>query len=252
MKKPLVLVGSRNMLSELAVIAELNGIEILGILDCHYYNRQDTICNIPVIGDERWLLNDDPRGKIYRETCDFFPANYHDGEQRKAADNMSPSLEDMHGLASVDLRLKRINLLDTSGVNVINLVHPDASVRGLTAKHANYKIGRGVQIHSGCIHQVDSVDIGDYCAFQPGSTVAHHVKIGRNTLVSPNTFLHNCTIGENSVVGIYSRINIIPKKKETISIGNNVTIWHSAEIIDDIPDNHMFTSNGRTLRKLRG
>jgi UDP-3-O-[3-hydroxymyristoyl] glucosamine N-acyltransferase len=252
MKRPLIFVGSRVMLGELATIADLNNIEILGILDCHYYGNTDTICGIPIIGDERWLLNDDPRGKIYRETCDFFPGNYHDGEQRSAAHNTNTDLNIMHNLSSPDLRRKRIDILDKSKVNVINLIHPDASVAGLKSKYSSYKIGKGVQIHYGCFHGVDNVVIEDYTAFLTGNIIGHAVKVGRNTLVAPQTFLHDCDIGADSVVGIYSRINTIPKKKKLICIGKNVTIWHSSEVTDDIPDSHIHTSDGRRLKKLKG
>jgi hypothetical protein len=240
------------MLSELATIADLNGIEVLGILDSQYYGNTDTICGIPVIGDERWLLNDDPRAKIYKETCDFFPGNYHDGQQRSPTNNTNPDLTVLDNVSTVDLRLKRINLLDQSGVNVINLIHPDASVAGLKSRYSNYKLGRGVQIHYGCAHGLDNVILDDYTAFLAGNIIGHAVRVRRNTLVAPATFLHDCDIGENSVVGIYSKFNTLPKKKNVIKVGSNVTIWHSSEVKDDIPDNHIHTSDGRVLRKLRG
>ena len=240
------------MFAELATIADLNGIEILGILDCHFYGNKDSISGIPVIGDERWLLNDDPRGKIYRETCDFFPGNMHDGEQRSPSHNTDPDLNNMHNLSGPDLRRKRIDILDQSGVNVINLIHPDAGVSGFRSKYARCKLGRGEQIHSGCAYSADEVYLGDYTAFQTGSMVGPAVRVGRNTLVSPATYLHDCEIGENSYVGIYSKFNTIPKRKSVIRVGNNVTIWNNSEVKEDIPDNHIHTSDGRVLRKLRG
>lgn len=252
MRRPLVFVGCRSEMLVMANNADLNGIEVLGILDSHYFGNKDEICGIPVIGDERWLLNDDPKGKIYKETCDFFPGNMHDGEQRSATNNIDPDLESIHNLSVPDLRRKRIDILDRSGVNVINLIHPDSKIPGLRSKYSKYKIGRGVLITYNVAHGVDDVEIGDYTAFGAGNIIGHSVKIGRNTLVCPQTFLHDCVIGENSYVGIYSRFNTIPKRKNVIQVGSNVTIWHSAEVVDDIPDNHMYTTNGRTLKKLKG
>jgi hypothetical protein len=216
------------MFAELATIADLNGIEILGILDCHIYGNKDSVSGIPVIGDERWLLNDDPRGKIYRETCDFFPGNYHDGEQRSPSHNTDPDLNNMHNLSGPDLRRKRIDILDQSGVSVINLIHPDASVSGLRSKYAQYKIGRGVQIHSGCAHSANDVVLGDYTAFQTGSMIGHAVTVGRNTLISPATYLHDCVIGENSYVGIYSKFNTLPKKNVHVLYCNDCCICYKS------------------------
>jgi len=228
------------MMRELAVIAELNDIEVIGILDHHYYGNQDTIAGIPVLGDERWLLDqDNEKAKQFLRTCDFFPGNWHSGEEKN-------NKRDHSGL---QLRLSRINLLDNSGANVINLIHPDACITGLRkSRFANYKIGRGVQIHANVYHAVDNIEIGDYSAFMSGNTCAHDVRIGRNVLAAPETYLFECDIKDNAYIGIYSRMNPI-RRKGRITIGENATVWHSSEVIKDVPDNCFYTSNNRILRK---
>jgi len=78
MNRPIIFVGSRQGMAQLAVVADLSGMQILGILDHHYYGNTDTIADIPVIGDERWLLDpENAQAKSWIEECDFFPANYH-------------------------------------------------------------------------------------------------------------------------------------------------------------------------------
>ena len=79
-RRPLIFVGSRQMMRELAVIAELNDIEVLGILDHHY---PDQIAgDLSVIGDERTLLDpDNKQAQQWLRTCNFFPGNWHNGEQ---------------------------------------------------------------------------------------------------------------------------------------------------------------------------
>ena len=233
-RRPLIFVGSRQMMRELAVIAELNDIEVLGILDHHY---PDQIAgDLSVIGDERTLLDpDNKQAQQWLRTCNFFPGNWHNGEQAR---NLP------------DLRLERINILESSGANVINLSHPDSSVRGLHSRSANYRIGRGVQIHPNVYHGVDNIEIGDYCAFMSGNTCAHDVRLGRNVLAAPNTYLYNCSIGDNSYIGIYSRMSPI-KRRGPINIGNNVTVWNGAEVIKDIPDDCYYTSDGRIMSKLK-
>jgi acetyltransferase-like isoleucine patch superfamily enzyme len=238
MKKPLIFVGSRKMMRELACIAELNDIEILGILDHHYPDQ--TIAGIPVLGDERWLLDpNNAQAQQWLKTCDFFPANWHNGEQHRAGQISLP-----------DLRLERIRILDESRASVINLIHPDACIKGLTSRYANYRIGRGIQIHANVYHSVDNIEIGDYCAFMSGNTCAHDVRIGRNVLVAPETYLYDCNIGDNGYVGIYSRMNPV-KKRGVIDIGKNVTIWINADVTRDVPDDCFYTTDGRVMSKFK-
>lgn len=238
-RRPLIFVGSRVMMLELASIAELNNIEILGILDHHYFGNQDSICGIPIIGDERQLLNsNNPEMKQLLRTCDFFPANWHNGEQKN---RNRPS--------GHDLRINRINLLDRSGASVINLIHPSSSVaHHHLLKYKDYQIGRGVFIDANVHHSVCNVKIGDYSAFMAGNICGHDVTVGRNVLVAGSTHLFDCTINDNAFIGIYSHINPY-YKKGAISIGKNATIWHSATVKKDVPDNCMYTTTGRILKK---
>lgn len=246
MKRPLIFVGSRQMMGELACIAELNDIEILGILNHHYIGQE--VAGIPVIGDERWLLDkENTQAQQWLRTCDFFPGDWHQGEQPHP---------DRINLAN--LRLERIRILEESEANVINLIHPDASVRGLSSRYGNYKIGKGIQIHANVYHGIDNIEIGDYCAFMSGNTTAHDVRLGSNVLVAPDTHLYKCNIGNNGFIGIYSRVNPFKGKgamnlfkgtSNVINIGQNVTVWNGAEIVKDIPDSCFYTTDGRILSK---
>ena len=236
MKRPLIFVGSRTMMREMACIAELNNIEILGILDQHYLNKD--ISGIPVLGDERFLLDENnTQAKQWLRTCDFFPANWHGGEQYKNGQ-----------LDLSELRQQRIGILEKSNASIINLIHPDACIQGLRSRYANYKIGKGVLIQANVYHGIDNITIGDYCVFMSGNTCAHDVKLGKNVLVAPETYLFNCDIGDNSYIGIYSRMNPI-KRKGKITVGRNSTVWHNAQVIKDVPDNCFYTSDGRIMKK---
>lgn len=243
MKRPLIFVGSRQMMRELACIAELNDLEILGILDHHYLGQ--SVSGIPVLGDERCLLDpDNVQAQQWLKTCDFFPANWHQGEQYRNGQ-----------LNLAKLRLERIRILEESNANIVNLIHPDACIKGLTSRYANYRIGRGIQIHANVYHGIDNIEIGDYCAFMSGNTCAHDVRLGKNVLVAPETYLFNCNIGDNGYVGIYSRVNPVKKKgvfpigQCVIDIGQNVTVWSGAEVTKDIPDGCFYTTDGRIMLK---
>jgi carbonic anhydrase/acetyltransferase-like protein (isoleucine patch superfamily) len=222
-------------MASLAAIPEAMNIEIVGILDSHYWGNTESISGIPVIGDESCLLDDrHPEAQLWKRTCSFFPANWHNGDQNS-------------GLPTT--RIDRINLLDRARVDVCNLIHPAATVTGLHSKYGNFKMGRGVLVQAGALILADNVEIGDYCAFEAGSSVTHDTRIGRNVMAAPRTFIYNSDVKDNVYFGIFSRCNAVPNRYNTLKIGNNVTIWNSAEVTRDVPDDHFYTTDGRILRK---
>jgi len=92
------------------------------------------------------------------------------------------------------------------------------------------------------------VSIGDHFVGEAGATLGDGVTIGRNTIMAPGAFAYQCSIGSNVYMGAFTRVNIW-HKKSPITIGNNVTIFTNAEVIKDVPDGHMYTADGRVLRK---
>jgi acetyltransferase-like isoleucine patch superfamily enzyme len=240
--RPLIFVGSRQKLVRLAVVADLNGIEIKGILDHHYYGNTDQICQIPIIGDERWLLDKtNSLAQEWKRDCDFFIANWNDGSQG------------LDGIDLGELRKQRIDLLELSGVNVINLIHPDSKIRDIDSKYANIKLGRGIFIDDDCwIDGTDNVEIGDYNVISTGCTITHDVKLGKNVMVAPEVFLYGCEVGDNTYFGMFSRINYHKYRSITsISIGTNCTIWTGAEVTKSIPDNSIYTDAKRIFKKIK-
>lgn len=240
MKRPLIFVGSRSAIIDVALIAELHGIEILGILDYHYYGNRSDVKGIPIIGDERWLLDENnTEAQQWLRTCDFFPLNWWNGAQGP---------ESGSELVLEQLRIDRIEILERARANVINLIHPHARLPGLTSKYANYKLGKGILIQDGCWHSADNVEIGDYCAFSNDSMVGHDVKIGNNVIVNQYCCLHRCEIGDNSFLGLHTHIAALTKLSQ-INIGNNVTVWSETVVKKHIPANKMLTPDGRILSK---
>ena len=237
MPRPLIFVGSRLLMRQLALVAELNNIEVLGILDHHYWGNTNSICDIPVIGDERWLLNQDNyQSQQWLQDCDFFPANWWNGNQ-----HTNKSSLDLQ-----DLRKQRINILEISRANVINLIHPDSFPP--VSKYADFEIGKGVFVDAGCWFSIDRVRIGNYCGIEVGSRISHNTTLGENVLIAPEVFLCNCTIGEDSFVG--TRCHTSGRRSTTIDIGKNCTIWAGAELIKSVPDNSIYTHTNRVMKKL--
>ena len=228
------------MLGQVALVAELNDIEIVGILDHHYLGNTDNICGIPIIGDERWLLDPTNRqAKSWLATCDFFPANWPNGSQN--VNSNGPDIQ--------QLRIQRIDILEKSGASVINLIHPETKLYGLTSKYGNYKIGKGIFIDSGGWHSVDDVVIGDYCVFHVGCRVSHNTKIGKNVLFAPGTHYQDCEIGDHCFLGMNSRISV-KRSRHMTKIGSFSTVWTESSIEKDIPFNSIYTNHNKILKKM--
>lgn len=239
-KRPLIFVGSRQKMSRLAFAAESLGIEVLGILDHHYYGNTVDISGIPVIGDERWLLDSThSQAQAWKDSCDFFPANWWDGSQQ-----LDKTLVDL-GL----LRQQRIDILEQSQVNVINLINPLTVIENPNSEYANIKFGKGIFIDSDCWISNTNVEIGDYCAVAYGVKISWHTRLGKNVTLAPSSYLYSCDIGDNSYFGMFSKIDLTRTQQDHITIGKNVTIWSNSSVIKDVADNKIYTDKHRAFKK---
>lgn len=243
MKKPLIFVGSRTMIQSIRIIADLNDYEVIGILDHHYWGNTDSLGGIPYIGDERTLLNkDDKQAQEWLRTCAFFPINWHSGNQPRPGE-MDLNL----------LRQQRIKVLEDSGANVINLIHPDVIGRGdLYHRYATTTLGKGILMQASTFVAPDDSRIGDYCQIEAGSFIPHHVTLGKNVLVAPKCYVGagaHLTIGNNSYIGAYTKWNFQQDPSIPLTVGENVTVWANSLVSKSIPDNHFHTDGGRIFKK---
>ena len=240
LKRPLIFVGSRNLINDMAIAAEADGREIIGVLDKRFWGNQTTVGGgkIPVIGSEDWLLDaNHTTAQQWLRTCDFIVASYWDGGQHVTG-----------GFDPGQARLDQIRILEQSGANIINLIHPSAMVDGLYSRYGDITIGRGIFFNRGFLMVSAGITIGDHFVGEADAVIGDGVTIGRNTIMSFRTHLYQCSVGNNVYMGAQSRVNIW-HKKSPIAIGNNVTIFTNAEVIKDVPDGHMYTADGRVLRK---
>lgn len=244
MTRPLIFVGSRQDMAGVAQIAEFTNVEILGILDHHYYGNTDSMSNIPVIGDERWLLDsDNSQAQQWLRTCDFFPANWWQGDQCR------PGQLDLQ-----KLRKDRISILKQTKANVVNLIHPGAKIDGLRSKYTyNFKLGRGILIDDNCWISPNEVTISDYCQFSIGVNIGHTTYLGENTTVAPWCTLTKHHVGSDCFIGMHSKTDMIGVYKHgNIQTGNNVTVWANSLVGKHTPDNHIYTNTNRILKKFKG
>ena len=242
--RPLIFVGSRFNMLEFAVTAHKLGHEILGILDHQYYMNTDSIDGIPVIGDERWLLDsNNQQAQTWLKTCDFFVATVSTGEQ------LNKNIESNREM----LRYQRINLLDQANANVASLIDPDSQLfKNLNNIYSRIKLGKGIFVAHSADVTVYTVNIGDYAIIQPQVFIGHHVCIGRNVNIAPMSKIFSCNIGNNSTIGMYSYTKCCAlSRKDYYNIGSWSTVWSQGCIDRDVPDNSILTNQGRVLKKYR-
>ncbi len=238
---------------DLAVIADLNQIEVLGILDHHYWENTDQLKGIPFIGDERWLLDStNSQAQKWLAQCDFFVASYSLGSQH--LNDPGPDL--------TELRLQRIDILEKMQAQVINLIHPGAQTPArYISKYNNYQLGKGILIEIGNVHGAADIEIGDYTVCGAYSNIGHDTKIGKNVMIGPWSRTAHCVIGDNTVIGVQSCVypaarqagatEYRHRRASTVTVGTNCTIWANSTVFKDVKDNAIHTTDGRILAKLK-
>ncbi len=239
-KRPIIFIGTRNLINDMAIAADLSGHEVLGVLDSRYHGTQDTVGGcIPVLGDEQWLLDsNNSQAQQWLRTCDFIVGSYWDGGQHLGKEH-HPGL----------VRKKHIKVAEQSAANLVTLIHPDAMV-DLGHRYCDVEIGLGSFINRGALMVASNIRIGRHFVAEAGAEIGDNVRVGNNVIMAPHVFLYQCSVGNDVYLGAWAKINIW-HKKAPIDIGNDVTVFTNAEITKDIPDSHMYTADGRVLRKTR-
>jgi acyl-[acyl carrier protein]--UDP-N-acetylglucosamine O-acyltransferase len=228
-RRPLVFVGTRLDMEPLIEIAELNQIPILGILDRHYVGQKFE--GLDVIGSDLDLLdaNNQDMQKL-KEQADFFVATFFGGNTN--IENLNEN--------TFHLRLERIDIVKQAGCNLINLIHPGATVSKTAKLGRNSLVMNHAYIESHC-------DIGSFCTFMYNNGIAHHAVIGDNCAFMPGTT--GCAglvkFGNNVLVGIES--HVMSSGSSTTVVGNNVIIGPKMLILKDIPDNSVVQVNGKII-----
>jgi acetyltransferase-like isoleucine patch superfamily enzyme len=229
--KKLILVGSRQNLTDIVYTAQDLGYEVIGILDKHYWGNTSTIDNVPVIGSEDELLDSSNQWKNY----DFFPANWWDGTQDLTR----------QGQDGGQLRQQRISLLERSGVNVVNLIHPTAT---FFHKFDTVTIGRGNLI-LGHAKFTSHISIGNYnvidwdCNIGTGTQIHNNVIVGAATTTAHVGLLDNTRVGVGCI--------LIPRKKDTMTIGPNSVVYIGSTCTVDVPPDSVYTMYNRVKKRIK-
>ena len=227
MSKPIALVGYRSGLDLLVDIADELGVEIAGIFDKYFYGNTEHIDDIPFIGNEDEITDDDIR------KYDFLLASGWAGHSN--IKNFEHNGD--------NLRKRRIQLFRDRNLPMTNLISPSAFVSPKTF------VGQSVVIARDCYIRAKS-HISDFCYLDSGSAVAHDVHLGENVIMTPYTFVAgHIHIGNNVMIGAGS-IVLNGYSNKTLTIGNDVKIMAGSTVLKDVSEGKFVHNSGRILRRI--
>ncbi|WP_196888891.1 NeuD/PglB/VioB family sugar acetyltransferase [Aureivirga sp. CE67] len=130
------------------------------------------------------------------------------------------------------IRRKNFEEFEKRGYNLINLIHPNASIS------STVEIGKGVYIHNNAMIWTKSF-ISDYSIISPKALISHHVKIGLANLISAgSTVGAYVTLNENVLVG--NAAIILPKK---MFIAKNTVIGAGSVVTKTCEENSIMVGN---------
>jgi UDP-3-O-[3-hydroxymyristoyl] glucosamine N-acyltransferase len=227
MSKPIALIGYRAGLDLLVDIADEMGVEIAGIFDKYFYGNTESVDDIPFIGNEEMITNDDIK------KYDFvLSSNYAGHSNLKNFEHNGDNL-----------RKKRIKIFKDQNLPMANLIHPSAYISPKTY------VGSSVVIARNCYIRAKS-HISDFCFLDSGSAIAHDVHLGENVILTPYSFIAGfITVGDNVMIGAGSTV-VNGYADKTMTIGNDVKIMAGSTVLKDVPDGKFVSNTGRILRRI--
>lgn len=141
------------------------------------------------------------------------------------------------GVGDNKIREKLGNRVLTNKKEVLNVVHPSASIaEGIMMGNGNF-IARNVSVNP-------LVSIANFCILNTGSIIEHECVILEAAHIAPGAVLAgNVRIGVRTFIGANSVI------KQGVTIGNDVIIGAGSVVLNDVPDNEVWVGN--PARKLK-
>jgi len=124
-----------------------------------------------------------------------------------------------------DIRTAHFKKLQSMGMELMNAIHPTASVA------SNARLGVGITIAMGAII-CTGVNINNNVIISTGAIIDHENEIGENVYLGTGCSLAGrVTVKNNTLVGIGAVI------KENLTIGTNSVIGAGSVVLEDVPDN---------------
>lgn len=221
--KPLILLGSNIALYILIETCEAVNINIAGIVDKDYYGNTDSICGIPVIGNEDSFFDDANNKLNYNFFC---------------ATNWIPEDNPIHQ-RNKSKRDKLLNLIKEFDLNCISIVDPTARI----SKHA--VIEHGVFI-DGNVRLEPEVTVGAFSTVMFNTIIGHHTKLGKNCVVQRGCYITSkCTLEDNVYVSVASKL-----LKSGATFGENTFIHEGIYIRRNTIKNEIVSMNSTNQRRV--
>lgn len=236
-KKPLILVGVRQNMYDIISLAKYHNYEVIGILDQYYYGNTDKFIDIPIIGDERWLLDStNTTAQQWINNSWFINSTWWTGRQ----------YINIKGLDLEQVRKDRIKILDASNVKLANLVHPDAKIFNKN----KIQLGNGIIIMGEAFIGANT-SIGNHSYIDWQANISNYSKIGQGCIIGHRVNLAHYEVRDYVRIGVGA--NLIGQKKDfTFAvIGENSVVHVGAVAVDDIPPNHIRTFTNKTLPRIK-
>ena len=225
--KPIVLVGHRQNLHDVLMVAKACNRQVVGLLDKYFYGNTDAVCGIPVIGEDSKLAD-----KSFVNDHDFFLTSWWTGNENLNNPDHSGD----------NLRKTRIGLLDQHDIQCTNLIHPQCT------RIESSQLGNGI-IAMPYTAITDHCVIGDYSVIDWYALVGHDCKIGRNVIVGARaTLAGGITVQDNVRIGLSA--TVVEGHERDITLHKNSKIWAGAVVFDSVPEDANYTHNHRILKRI--
>lgn len=154
-----------------------------------------------------------------------------------AVEKFAGRLEVSMGIGEPAIRERLFHKLESDGIPVVTLVHPDVFIPDTT------EVGKGVTIQYGCFISCN-VRIEDYVYIQPQAGVGHDNLLKEGCVISSMVSLSGgVTIGRYAYVGVSAAL------KERVSVGDSSIVGMYSAVYKDIPDGVVAMGNPARVMK---
>jgi sugar O-acyltransferase (sialic acid O-acetyltransferase NeuD family) len=160
-----------------------------------------------------------------------FNLNYLGNEEDEDFKYFSNEFYFIVGIGNNLIRSKISKFLRSKSCNLVNVIHPSASIFNKTNLGSGVFIARNVAINSFCTIKNDVI-------INTSASIDHECFISSGVHIAPGAvLLGNVEVGLNSFVGANSVV------KEGVKIGENVVIGAGSVVLKDVKDNSIIYGN---------
>jgi sugar O-acyltransferase (sialic acid O-acetyltransferase NeuD family) len=160
-----------------------------------------------------------------------YDLSYLGDESKDSFDHWDKGHGYILGIGNNSIRLICGNRVIQMGCEVLNVIHPTASISAEVEYGAGTFFSRNSSVNP-------MVKIGNYSIINTGSIIEHDCVLGNAVHVGPGAVLSGSVqVGDGSFIGANSVV------KQGVKIGKNVVVGAGSVVLRDIPDNKTVVGN---------